>query len=318
MGTSADEVKDRQEPIAAPGVEPGAEIKTAARRERQEKMEQMKTMDSKALERQIDATRAELDDTLIALQNKLKLQNISGRVVDSLKDAVRGGAPKVIEAMRNNPMPTAMIAAGVGWMIMRGSNPQIGGRPGTYPGHGYSAVGEAGERIRDKTGQAVESVRDTARQVGEKTSEFASDIQERTGAIAGQAWEKTGQIALQAKEKTGQLASQAAEQVSQLGDKAAEQAGRARDAFARSFQENPLAIGALALAVGAAVGLLLPETRRENEMMGEKRDQLLEKAKVTGAEVAQRVEHVVDQTMESAKEETKSQLGEQPSAAPGG
>ncbi|HZA36418.1 MAG TPA: hypothetical protein VE505_15885, partial [Vicinamibacterales bacterium] len=45
------------------------------------------------------------------------------------------------------------------------------------------------------------------------------------------------------------------------------------------MEENPLAVGAVAMAVGAAVGLALPETRREQELMGDARDRMVDNAK---------------------------------------
>jgi hypothetical protein len=44
------------------------------------------------------------------------------------------------------------------------------------------------------------------------------------------------------------------------------------------IRQNPLAFGIAALAVGAAIGLSLPETETENEWMGETRDTLVERA----------------------------------------
>ena len=44
----------------------------------------------------------------------------------------------------------------------------------------------------------------------------------------------------------------------------------------RSWNENPLLIGAAAAVFGAIVGLAVPETDRENELMGETRDSMIE------------------------------------------
>jgi hypothetical protein len=46
-------------------------------------------------------------------------------------------------------------------------------------------------------------------------------------------------------------------------------------------RENPLAIGALALAAGVGVGLLLPSTQREDELLGSARDRMV--GQVTGS-----------------------------------
>jgi ElaB/YqjD/DUF883 family membrane-anchored ribosome-binding protein len=63
---------------------------------------------------------------------------------------------------------------------------------------------------------------------------------------------------------------------------AAELGHRARDGFVRAEhtvvdfgRDNPLAIGAVALAAGVGVGLLLPSTQRENELLGAARDRIV-------------------------------------------
>jgi ElaB/YqjD/DUF883 family membrane-anchored ribosome-binding protein len=49
--------------------------------------------------------------------------------------------------------------------------------------------------------------------------------------------------------------------------------------FKRLLQQNPLAVGAVAATLGIAVGLAIPETERENRLMGETRDTLADRAK---------------------------------------
>ena len=50
------------------------------------------------------------------------------------------------------------------------------------------------------------------------------------------------------------------------------------DGMARLLEHNPLGVGLVALIIGAVVGLLLPETERENQLMGATRDQFVDKA----------------------------------------
>ena len=69
--------------------------------------------------------------------------------------------------------------------------------------------------------------------------------------------------------------------------------------FDRLLQDNPLALGLVALVLGALVGLLLPETAQEHALMGPKRDQLAQHAQDTVKDLTQKVT-VVAQTAQGA------------------
>ncbi len=56
--------------------------------------------------------------------------------------------------------------------------------------------------------------------------------------------------------------------------------------FARLLDQNPLALGLIAIVIGALIGALIPETRKEHELMGPTRDQLAEKAQATVSDIA--------------------------------
>jgi len=55
-------------------------------------------------------------------------------------------------------------------------------------------------------------------------------------------------------------------------------ARRSQNRLNQMLRDNPIAVGAAAVVLGAAIGLALPETERENELMGETRDNALDQA----------------------------------------
>ena len=73
------------------------------------------------------------------------------------------------------------------------------------------------------------------------------------------------------------------------------------------FHENPLAMGALGIGVGAAVGLAIPETDKEHEVMGEARDTLVDKAQEKVQDVQQRAQSVAEEAQSAAKDEAENQ-----------
>ena len=58
----------------------------------------------------------------------------------------------------------------------------------------------------------------------------------------------------------------------------------------------------MALAIGTAVGLAIPETDRERQLMGEARDSLVERAQEAAAETLDKVQRVAEETLHSAEE----------------
>lgn len=58
----------------------------------------------------------------------------------------------------------------------------------------------------------------------------------------------------------------------------------------RMTSENPLLVGGGALLIGAAFGLALPETARENSLMGETRDTLVDRAQQMASDTAERLQ----------------------------
>ena len=79
-------------------------------------------------------------------------------------------------------------------------------------------------------------------------------------------------MARSASETVGDYTARGREQVSEM-------ATESERAFNRWIRENPLAVGAAAVAVGAVIGAAIPETRRERELIGDARDRLVGAAK---------------------------------------
>jgi hypothetical protein len=104
-----------------------------------------------------------------------------------------------------------------------------------------------------------------------------------------------------------QATEQAKQQSQQLAHQARYQARRASGGFERMVRENPLAMGALAVGAGAALGLAIPQSTQEHEVMGEARDTFVEKAQEKAQDAQQRVQRVAQEAQSAAKEEASNQ-----------
>jgi ElaB/YqjD/DUF883 family membrane-anchored ribosome-binding protein len=236
-----------------------------------------------------------------------------GKVETMVNDAgqsVQEAGNGLLETIKRNPVPAAMAGIGLGWLVMaaRGQGSQsrygsswqahpgstgygsgpgygvsgasgYGGQYGTQPGSwdtGAMGTGNGngfGDKVGDKVGQVGDAAGNAVSSVQQTAGQVASNVGQTAGDVVGNVQETAGQVA----DTVGQKAGQGAQQVQTVARDVSYSTGRA-------FQDNPLAFGAIAVAVGTAVGMALPATRKEQEMLGPARDQLIGKAEQTATQ----------------------------------
>lgn len=293
------------------------------------------------IQREIQVTRADLDDTVNALQERLAPQQYINHALDLARDTLREASPKIAQAVRNNPLPTALIALGVGWLYLRATSPPRYQAYGAVDESEY-ALTRGGQRVQgavsegmnkakgaiqstaaevkdwasEKTGQFKEGTSKLAGQAREKAGQltdqamekagqWADNAKEAVGHLAGSTREKAGEIAGATWEKAGQVAHQARIQATHLGDYTRDQLSHAGESTSKLFQENPLAFAAIGLGIGAAIGLSLPLTQQEREVMGKASDQVVSSAKEAGEQTMAKVAQVVQAGQESMQDEAR-------------
>jgi len=103
-----------------------------------------------------------------------------------------------------------------------------------------------------------------------------------------------------AREYASETASRAREYASDAADTVRSRGRRAKNQMQRAMEQNPLLVGAGALLVGAAFGLAIPETERENELMGEARDKVVDRAQDMARNAASQVQNVATEVRDAA------------------
>lgn len=291
----------------------------------------MTSSDTVRLEREAENHRARVDTSLEELKERLSV----GRIVDEVWEMVQGG--QGADAVRNfgrqvrdNPLAIGLIGAGVAWLMMgdgmrggrrdrhddwyqdstvdrwreslasapsdRGTGP-VGAKQDSGPGIAESAQAAAGK--------TAESVTDAANKVGESTARTADHLRATVSDAAKGAGAGISDAAQSARETVQSYGGP--DQARAAGSHLYRTGDRVRRGLVDTLYEEPLVFGGLAVALGAAIGAVLPPTRQEDRLMSAARDRLRDEAIVRGRDVADRVEAVAKKTFEAASDEAAEQ-----------
>ena len=172
------------------------------------------------------------------------------------------------------------------------------------------AVGEAVHQVGDRTREVAHQVSDraseVAHQVGDRTREVAHQVGDRAKDVAHKAQdtahdlaERARGAAYRAQHAASDLAVRARGTADDLTERARYGVRRAEDRVQSTYETNPLALGAVALLAGVAVGLALPRTQREDRLMGQARDKLVHRAQEAAHETMGKVQGVVSEKMQN-------------------
>jgi ElaB/YqjD/DUF883 family membrane-anchored ribosome-binding protein len=132
---------------------------------------------------------------------------------------------------------------------------------GRRAGHFIDEAGKTYRGFSDESDKRIEHIADEAGAMFDAASGWASDTW-------AQVKETAGSIGARASSAAGALAEQSAS----AGTTIQEQSSKLNGALLAHFRDQPLVGGALAFAIGAAVGAPLPPTETEDVFLGEVSD----------------------------------------------
>ncbi|MGH7509512.1 MAG: DUF3618 domain-containing protein [Gemmatimonadales bacterium] len=243
------------------------------------------------IEREIEQTRDRMSQDIDELGGRLSPENLKEEAKTAIRQAAHGAVSNVgdqarrtgsrlVEVIRENPLPVIAVGAGVTWLLKQRSHTEISGnRMARYaytgPDRRQGGSWQHGSGIKSRVGETVGGMKET--------------VSEAASGIAGRA---------------GELASGTQERLGELGGQARSQTRRVKTNLEHASEESPLLVALGAAVVGLALGLLLPGTERENEAMGPARDQLMDRAEKT----AERVKEAATEAGREVKETVRAEV----------
>jgi len=244
------------------------------------------------IEHEIERTRDRMSRNIDELGDRLSPSNLKEESKSAIKDAAQGAVSNVgeqarrtssrlVEVIRENPLPVIAVGAGVTWLLTQRSRSDVSGdRMARYAYTGPERRQSHG--IKGQVSHVVSGVKDS--------------VSEAAGGVA---------------DRAGEFKEQAGERLGDWGNQARWQTQRLKTNLEHAAEENPLALAIGAAVVGRALGMLLPGTQREDEWMGSARDQLVDRAEETverAKEAATEAGREVKETVKAEFEQHKPEM----------
>ena len=265
---------------------------------------------SDEIERDIARTRADMDETVSEIQRRLRPERLRREakhaVRDTFRDTAQGARNHMFDTIKENPVPSVLAGLSIGWLIAKGSSSSSQDR---YEGDRYVRTYPRGGRYYEREDYGREPYYAGRRGGAYREERYYDESDDYRYADYDEsgARHEDNDEGRSASERAGDAASGAQQTAKRYGHQAQRQARRAASRSEEMMEDNPLAVGAATLALGAFAGLLLPSTRKEDELMGETRDRVVHQAQSAAQETAERAQHVAEKTAEDAKETAKEE-----------
>jgi hypothetical protein len=171
-----------------------------------------------------------------------KVEDMASTASNALNGTVQDAGSDVLQTIRRNPIPAALAGLGIAWLWTHRADGSM-----TQAGRSSMRRLDAwdpgyGGASRGSAGGSSEGIVDSFGDAADSIGQRVSDVGDTVGRLPSQVGDGAGGVSRQAQ---------------------------------RLFDESPLAVGALAVAVGAAISMALPVTRTERRALGPVADQVV-------------------------------------------
>lgn len=221
--------------------------------------------------------------------------------MNSGSDQLSGFVRDLGDAARNNPISAALIGMGAVWLFAGRSQ------------RGAEIIRRSGvDRLPDTMRDAWEGTTSRVRSGAQNLRETASDVTDTVRRGSDQAMERVSETGTR-------LARTASDYVDDLPDRAGSLLEDAKESLTELFEAQPLAIGVVGLAVGAAIAAAFPPTEAEADYLGESSEFFKRKASEIAGEQVERAaeigQKVAGAVMDEARQQGLTQEGLKSAAA---
>ena len=208
------------------------------------------------LEREVDEARAQVGRTASELSDRLSPGELLDQALGMAREHGGEFGRNLGSQMKNNPLPMLLTSVGITWMMMSS------GKSGAS--HGYDTLDyDTFDSYDSKSGNGSRGIKDAVGNAAAKSRDKAAAVGDRVhGATAN----------------------------------VKESAQNARESLVQFYRDQPLLAGSVGIAIGAALGALVPSTEIEDDMLGEASDRSVDAAKSKAVKKYDEVRESAQQT----------------------
>jgi hypothetical protein len=287
------------------------------------------TRSAAEVEAEVEASRSELDRNVEALKQKMTPGQLFDEATRMAGGSGQAIASKFVEQAKANPMPLAVMGLGLAWLMVSNNRQQTSSSSYAYPVGGETRSFASEGDVAMSTGATYETsyasttyeagefettsgggIKGKVQGIGQKASGLLSGAKDKVAGARHKVSDGASSMGQGGRSAMHGLTNRATDAAGTVRQKAGQVGQRAQQSFSDTMQSEPFMIAGLGLIVGAAIGAALPATAAEDRMLGEKRDQLLNRGKDMAKTGVQQASSAAQAAYGSVKSELQNSSGE--------
>jgi hypothetical protein len=283
--------------------------------------------DSREVLEEIERTRAEMDETVDALVQRLRLRGLLDQFLGTwrsqrgsqMKEILKKLGRATFRQIGRHPVPSVMAGASLTWFLLeeprgkagRGEKIRYGREGREVPVPEVTTSSPIQERSATMIEPEFESVGSACPPSAEEPG-TASRVKETTHKVSEWSKQKWRNLTGRQREGGGRFRQTLSERTSDVkermrgnADRARMQMDRAKQRATDVFDEYPLIVAVCAVTAGILIGLAIPPSRRERRLFGGRAARLKERAAQQAQELLERGKEVARATASAVKDEAQ-------------
>lgn len=263
------------------------------------------------IERRLARERAEIGNTIDALQERLSPGQFVDHALGYMKTTGAEVASRVGRTAKENPWPLVVTGVGLAWLVASAARNSNGNSARSAAGidhrPDHPLVDDDSDSMLQRARDAAESVQRSAGEAESRFQERVTEAKAKALSLKREAGESAEKFRDRVDAKFGELRTRAAAKARALR----ERASAAQERTKELYSAEPLVAGALGVLAGALLGALVPTTRTEDRLIGEHAQRIRQGAVDMAAEAAKRAEKAAVEGARAAADAAEESIRQQ-------